>query len=100
MNRHIINVNRRKLLKRALILGGGATIGTLLPPWARSIAAGVPAPMPTLSGEEIKLVIAHTSISIDGKPARSSLNRPTLIRLSSIASTSSCWPITATCSLI
>jgi CopA family copper-resistance protein len=68
-HRHVINVNRRKLLKRALILGGGATIGTLLPPWARSNAAGMPAQMPTLSGDEIKLVIAHTSISIDGKSA-------------------------------
>ena len=66
-HRQVINVNRRKLLKRALILGGGATIGTLLPPWARSLAAGMPAQMPTLSGDDIKLIIGHTSISIDGK---------------------------------
>ena len=64
---HVINLNRRKLLKRVLVLGGGATIGALLPPWAQSIAAGMPAQMPTLSGDEIKLVIAHTPITIDGK---------------------------------
>jgi CopA family copper-resistance protein len=66
-HRHAINLDRRKLLKRALVLGGGATIGALLPPWARSHAAGMPAQMPTLSGDEIKLVIAHTPITIDGK---------------------------------
>jgi CopA family copper-resistance protein len=66
-HRHVINRNRRNLLKRALVLGGGATIGALLPPWARSIAAGMPAQIPTLSGAEIKLIIAHTPITIDGK---------------------------------
>jgi FtsP/CotA-like multicopper oxidase with cupredoxin domain len=64
---HVINLNRRKLLKQALVLGGGATIGALLPPWARSIAGGMPAQMPTLSGDEIRLVIGHTPITIDGK---------------------------------
>jgi FtsP/CotA-like multicopper oxidase with cupredoxin domain len=66
-DRHVINLNRRKLFKQALVLGGGATIGALLPPWARSIAGGMPAQMPTLSGDEIKLVIGHTPITIDGK---------------------------------
>ena len=61
------NLSRRKLLKHALVLGGGATIGALLPPWARTIAQGMPASMPVLSGDEIKLVIAHTQITIDGK---------------------------------
>jgi FtsP/CotA-like multicopper oxidase with cupredoxin domain len=65
--RHVIDLDRRQLLKRALALGGGASIGALLPPWARSIAAGLPAQMPSLSGDEIKLVIAHTAITIDGK---------------------------------
>jgi CopA family copper-resistance protein len=60
-------LNRRKLLERALVLGGGATIGALFPPWARSLAAGIPAEMSTLSGNEIKLVIAHAPITIDGK---------------------------------
>ena len=67
MNHRHINLTRRKLLKRALVLGGGATIGALLPPWARSISAGMPADMPTLSGDDIKLIIAHTPITIDGK---------------------------------
>ena len=66
-HRHLFNLNRRKLLKRALVLGGGATLGSLLPPWARSIAAGMPAQMPTVSGDDVELVIAHTPITIDGK---------------------------------
>jgi FtsP/CotA-like multicopper oxidase with cupredoxin domain len=65
----IVNLDRRMLLKRAAVLGGGAALGALLPPWARSAAQGMPATMPTLSGEEIKLFIGHTPITIDGKTA-------------------------------
>jgi FtsP/CotA-like multicopper oxidase with cupredoxin domain len=66
-HRYVTNLNRRKLLMRALVLGGGATIGALLPPWARSIAADMPPQMPTLSGNDIRLTIAYTAITIDGK---------------------------------
>jgi CopA family copper-resistance protein len=64
-----IKMDRRMLLKSAAVLGGGAALGALLPPWARSVAQGIPATMPTLSGEDIKLVIGHTPITIDGKTA-------------------------------
>jgi CopA family copper-resistance protein len=65
--RQVINLDRRKFLKGAAVLGGGATLSSLLPPWAVSVAQGVPSTMPTLSGNEIKLIIGHTPISIDGK---------------------------------
>ena len=64
MNRHL---SRRALLQRAAVLGGGAALGALLPPWARSNAQGAPPSMPELSGDDIKLTIGHTPISIDGK---------------------------------
>ena len=63
----IIKMDRRMLLKRAAILGGGAALGALLPPWAQSVAQGMPSTMPTLSGDDIKLIIGHTPITIDGK---------------------------------
>jgi FtsP/CotA-like multicopper oxidase with cupredoxin domain len=63
------DLDRRKFLQRAAVLGGGATLGALLPSWAASIAAGMPSKMPTLSGNEIKLVIGHTAVSIEGKTA-------------------------------
>ena len=49
------------------MLGGGATLSALLPRWAASAARGMPATMPTLSGDDIKLTIGHTPVSIDGK---------------------------------
>jgi CopA family copper-resistance protein len=64
---HPVKINRRTLLKRAAVLGSGATLGALLPPWARSVARGMPTTMPMLSGEDIKLVIGHTPITIEGK---------------------------------
>ena len=65
--RPIISLDRRKFLKGAAVLGGGATLSALLPSWAATLARGIPSTMPTLSGGEIKLVIGHTPISIDGK---------------------------------
>jgi CopA family copper-resistance protein len=62
-----MKMDRRMLLKRAAVLGGGAALGSLLPPWAQSVAQGMPSTMPTLSGEDIKLIIGHTPITIDGK---------------------------------
>jgi CopA family copper-resistance protein len=60
-----MTVDRRSLLRGAAILGGGAAIGPLLPGWARSAS---PAPgQEVLSGEDIKLVIGHTQVVIDGK---------------------------------
>jgi CopA family copper-resistance protein len=62
-----IRLDRRTLLKRAAVLGGGAALGALLPPWAESFAQGMPSTMPVVSGDDIKLIIGHTPITIDGK---------------------------------
>ena len=69
MDAPILNSSRRRFLRGAVVLGGGATLGALLPSWAATLAQGMPATMPTLSGSEIKLIIGHTPISIDGKTA-------------------------------
>jgi FtsP/CotA-like multicopper oxidase with cupredoxin domain len=65
--RPTLNLDRRQFLQSAAVLGGGATLGALLPSWARSVGQGMSSGMPTLSGSEIKLVIGHTAISIEGK---------------------------------
>jgi CopA family copper-resistance protein len=68
MNRRpITNPGRRRFLKDAAALGGGATLSALLPPWAESLAQGIPSTMTTLSGKEIKLIIGHAPVSIEGK---------------------------------
>ena len=67
--RFIINPGRRRFLKGVAALGGGATLSALLPPWAASLAQGTPSATPTLSGNEIKLIIGHTPVSIEGKTA-------------------------------
>ena len=68
MSRHDnFSFERRRLLQAAAALGGGAALGTLLPPWATSFAQGVALAMPTLSGNEIRLLIGHTPVVIEGK---------------------------------
>jgi FtsP/CotA-like multicopper oxidase with cupredoxin domain len=64
-----MNPRRRMILKRAAVLGGGAALGALLPPWARTLAQGMPPTMPEVSGDDIRLTIGHTPITIDGRPA-------------------------------
>jgi len=61
------DLNRRSLVRGAAILGGGAAISSLLPSWALSASPGILSTLPTLSGEDIKLTIGHTPITIDGK---------------------------------
>lgn len=61
------NLDRRALLRRAAILGGGAALTPLLPAWAQTGSPGVPRGLQTLSGPDIKLTIGHTPVTIDGK---------------------------------
>ena len=65
--RDTFSFERRRFLQAAAALGGGATLGALLPPWAASFAEGMPPAMPTLSGNDIKLVIGHTPVVIEGQ---------------------------------
>ena len=61
------DLDRRSLVRGVAVLGGGAAIGALLPSWARSAAPGRLSTLPSLSGEDIKLTIGHTPVTIDGK---------------------------------
>ncbi len=59
------NFDRRRFLQGGAVLAGGLAFGGgLLPAWARSAAPT----LPTLSGEEIALTIDHAEVRIDGKP--------------------------------
>ena len=60
-------LDRRALLRGATILGGGAAFTSLLPAWAMSASPGISSTLPTLSGNDIKLTIGHTPVTIDGK---------------------------------
>jgi len=62
--------DRRRFLQSFAVLGGGATLAGLLPGWARAAQGIDPgrAP-PALSGDEIKLTIGHTPVTVDGQTA-------------------------------
>ncbi|MFD3263878.1 copper resistance system multicopper oxidase [Phenylobacterium ferrooxidans] len=67
MPRRLAHFDRRSFLRGAALLGGGAAISALLPSWALSASPGLVSTLPTLSGEDIKLTIGHTPVTIDGK---------------------------------
>jgi len=57
--------SRRHFIRDAA-LGGGAA---MVPGWARAVSAGIAAPLPSLSGEEIALRVESLHGMIDGRPA-------------------------------
>ena len=60
-------LNRRTLLRGAGIAGGAAAFTAWMPAWAQSLSPGLTAPLPTVSGNDIRLTIARQSMTIDGR---------------------------------
>ena len=63
MNNHM---SRRHLLRGAGLMGGGLAASALFPAWAQSATPGL-STLPTLSGEDIKLTIGHSTLNVDGR---------------------------------
>ena len=63
-------IDRRGLLRSLVYLSGSAAFSAWLPAWAQPISPGLTAPLPTVSGDEIRLRIARQTMMIDGRPSR------------------------------
>ncbi|MBC7670299.1 MAG: copper resistance system multicopper oxidase [Gemmatimonadaceae bacterium] len=59
--------DRRQLLRGVAVIGGGLATASLLPTWAQSATPGLVSTLPTVSGQDIKLTIGHSEVTIDGK---------------------------------
>ena len=62
-----LSLDRRTLLRAAGLGGAGAALAGAFPAWARSGTAGLAEPLPQVSGEDIRLKIAHQMIRIHGR---------------------------------
>jgi len=60
------DLDRRAMLKGAVLGGGALMASPWLPAWAQPVSTG----LPTLTGEDIRLSIGHGTLAIDGKVAR------------------------------
>jgi CopA family copper-resistance protein len=60
-------MNRRDLIRGAALTCGGLTLSTWMPAWAQSVSAGIVKSLPTVSGNDISLKIAHQMMMIDGR---------------------------------
>lgn len=60
-------IHRRDFLRNAAVGGGAGAAYAWLPAWAQSLANGISAPVPTVSGTDITLRIAHQTMTIDDK---------------------------------
>jgi CopA family copper-resistance protein len=67
MNSKIHRIGRRDFLACGAALGGASLLAPLYPAWAQMGTPGVKPDMPTLSGEDIKLTIGHSSFTVNGK---------------------------------
>jgi len=60
-------IDRRALLRGTAALGGTAALAPWFPAWAQPVSAGIVRPLPTVSGNDIHLRIAHQMMTIDGR---------------------------------
>ncbi|MEO7169538.1 MAG: copper resistance system multicopper oxidase [Sphingomonas sp.] len=60
-------IDRRTLLRGGAALGGTAALAPWFPAWAQPVSAGIVRPLPTVSGDDIHLRIAHQMLTIDGR---------------------------------
>ena len=60
-------IDRRTLLRAGALGAAGLGLGQLLPAWAQSGSRGVPPQMPTLSGPNVELTVAHTPFTVGGR---------------------------------
>ncbi|WP_294297438.1 copper resistance system multicopper oxidase [uncultured Sphingomonas sp.] len=63
----MISTDRRGLIRTSLALGGTAALAPWYPAWAHPVSPGIVRPLPTVSGEDITLRIAHQMMTIDGR---------------------------------
>jgi len=61
-------LSRRQLLRGATLVGGSLAASALLPGWAQAATPGL-ATLPALSGEDIKLTVGHSTLTVDGRTA-------------------------------
>ena len=60
-------IDRRTLLRAGALGAAGLGLGQLLPAWAQSGSRGIPPDMPTLSGGNVALTVAHTPFTVAGQ---------------------------------
>jgi CopA family copper-resistance protein len=60
-------VDRRQLLRAALLAGAGLSLPGLLPVWARSGTQGLAHDTPTLTGDEIALTVGNSRFTVGGR---------------------------------
>ena len=61
------HLTRRTVLRGAGLAGGAAAFAAWMPAWAQSVSSGLIAPLPTVSGDDIRLTIARQRMTIDGR---------------------------------
>jgi CopA family copper-resistance protein len=60
-------LDRRALLRGAVYGGAGLALSGLFPAWAQTGSPGTGPQMPTLSGEDIRLTIGHSTFRVGGR---------------------------------
>jgi CopA family copper-resistance protein len=58
---------RRSLLRAGAFGAVSASLAPWMPSWAQPVSGGIAKPLPTVSGEDIQLRVAHQTMTIDGQ---------------------------------
>ena len=60
-------IDRRQVLRGAGMGGGALALSAWMPAWAQTNSPGLVRDLPAVSGEDIRLKIAHQMLTVDGK---------------------------------
>ena len=60
-------LDRRQILRGATLAGGGLAASAYMPAWAQPVSAGIARLLPSVSGDDITLTVAHQTMTIDGR---------------------------------
>ena len=59
--------SRRQFMRGSAVVGGSLALSSYFPAWAQPVSAGITAPLPTVSGNDITLRIARQTMMVDGR---------------------------------
>ena len=64
-----MTLDRRSLLRGAVVGGGVLSLQGLLPAWAQTGSPGLRADIPTLTGTNIDLMVGQSPFTVNGRTA-------------------------------
>ena len=68
MTNLVPTIDRRMVLRAAVVTGGTTALAAWFPAWAQPVSVGIVTPLPVVAGPDVSLIIAKQMMMIDDRP--------------------------------